>query len=168
MIPPNGMTRVQRFLSSLFFGAGILLVFTGLSTSMGFTLPGMLASVGLIAALLYAGAMWFGAPTLLALPPGAEAVIVFDRELRVAAGPGIGTSVLTRFPVAVRSEVERRCRAALGGAVVHFVCEIGRRRLAVEIAPVASPSGPAQYAILTARAGLPIPLVGATAAPTTA
>ena len=88
-------------------GRGIMLVFTGLSAALGFTVIGILASVAAIAALLYAGAVWFGEAPVTPIPAGAdETLIVFDRSLRVAAGGAPGVSVLARFPELLRPEIE--------------------------------------------------------------
>jgi hypothetical protein len=57
------MLRRKRFLSSLLMTAGIGLVFYGLNSALGFTVPGMLASVAAIASLLYAGGALFGEVT---------------------------------------------------------------------------------------------------------
>jgi hypothetical protein len=52
--------RTKYLLSSLLMAAGIVLVFYGFSSALGFTVTGTLASVAAIAALLYAGGVIFG------------------------------------------------------------------------------------------------------------
>lgn len=66
------MLRSKRFLSSLLMTAGIVLVFYGLNSALGFTVLGMLATVAAIASLLYAGGALFGeahASRTTAAPP---------------------------------------------------------------------------------------------------
>ena len=80
--------------SSLLMASGVVLTFVGLSSAFGFTPGGMVASVAAIAALLYAGGVWFGRPVATS-PAGAATIIVFDRTLRIVTRrvvrmPGVG------------------------------------------------------------------------------
>ena len=134
------MRRFRLFLSSLLLAAGVLLVFVGLGTALGGSLPGAVASLALVAALLYAGGAWFGGAPLVGAEPGTTAR-VFDRHLRVTAGPGAGGSVLDAVPAALAPDVERRCRAALDGDTSHLTCDLGSGRALLEFAPV----GPAPF-----------------------
>jgi hypothetical protein len=153
------MPPVKRILSSLLLAAGMLLVFTGLTAALGFTVPGMIASIGVMAALLYAGGVWFG-PGAATAPAGAPAsVVLFDRDLHIAAGPGAGFPLLARYPAALRPELEVRCRAALRGESTRFVCQIGGSRVVFEIAPIASATGIVVYGTLITTTGLSIPNV---------
>jgi hypothetical protein len=144
---------------------GIVAVFIGLSTALGFTAVGMLASIAGIAALLYAGSVWSGgAPPQLSVA-GSETVIVFDRSLRVVAGPATGASLLSQFPAPLRPELEMRCRLALRGEHTHFSCEHAGARIAFDISPVHSINGVVLYGVVITGAGVPV--VAVTAAPLT-
>ena len=151
------MAPLNRILSSVLLAAGIVLVFTGLGAALGFTLPGVVASVSAIAALLYAGSTWFGPPPAVPLSLGAPTVMVFDRDLRVTAGPGAGSGVLSQFPPAIRPEIEIRCRAALAGESTRFVCHTPAARLVIETAPLASTTGIVLYGTLVASSGIGAP-----------
>src|SRR4029078_11623435 len=90
--------------------AAVTLVFAGLTTALGFSLSGMIASGAAIAALLYAGGGWFGASPALD-----ASVVLFTPQLTVAAGPMAGRSVADLFPAASKKDIESCCRAALAG-----------------------------------------------------
>ena len=107
------------------------MVLAGLSAALGSTLMAALVSTVLVAALLYAGALWFGGGSVNLAAPGADLVLVFDRSLKIAAGPGPGSPVVAHFPQALRPEIEMRCRLALRGEHTHFECEHGGARRAL-------------------------------------
>lgn len=151
------MRQVKRALSSLLLAAGIVVVFAGLSAALGFTPLGMLASVGAIAALLYAGGVWFGGSPAQLTAAGADTVLVFDRLLRVVAGPATGASVLAQFPAPIRPELEMRCRLALRGEHTHFSCEHAGARISFDISPVQSVNGVVLYGIVIAGQGMRMP-----------
>jgi hypothetical protein len=155
----NAMLPANRLLSSVLLASGIVLVFAGLSAALGFTAPGMIASIAVITTLLYAGSVWFATPPTLAIPAGAETVLVFDRELHVAAGPGAGTPLLTRFPPDLRPELEVRCSAALRGESHRFVCDSKDARLVFETAPVASVTGVVVFGTLIVSTGISAPSI---------
>lgn len=115
-------------------GAGIVLVFAGLSSALGFSVAGMTASGAAIAALLYAGGVWFGA----APPPPDPDVVVFTRGLIVASGPSAGRPIGELFPGASRAVVEKHCQLVLEGHAVRFTVSSGT---AVTVSPVRSPEG---------------------------
>jgi hypothetical protein len=148
------MALVKRIVSSVLLASGIVLVFAGLSAALGFTAGGMLASVAAIAALLYAGGVWFGAPPVSLVPAGSDTILVFDRALRVAAGAAPGVSVLSQFPEPIRPEIEVRCRAALRGEHTHFACEHAGKRIAFDIAPVQSLNGMVLYGVVISGSGV--------------
>lgn len=151
------MRQVKRALSSVLLASGVVLVYVGLSTALGFTPMGIVASVAAIAALLYAGGVWFsGAPGQLTAP-GAAKVLVFDRLLQVVSGPATGASLLTQFPAPLRPELEMRCRMALRGEHTHFSCEHAGQRIAFDISPVQSVNGVILYGIVIAGQGMPMP-----------
>ena len=118
----------RHLASSILLAAGIVLTFAGLSSALGFSIAGMVASVAAIAALLYAGGTWLGGAPALA-PAGSGSVVLFDRSLRVAAGGTPGAFVPAQFPEPMRPEIEAHCRAALRGEHSHFACEHRNARL---------------------------------------
>jgi hypothetical protein len=126
------MSPFTRYASSILFAGGLVLVFTGLTAAFGFSLVGILASIAVVAALLYAGGVWFGGSTDTTAPT----VLVFDRHLRIAVGPHAGESVVSRFPLPIRAELERRCVAAIGGHSSRFVCSDGTRDRTFDVAAV--------------------------------
>jgi hypothetical protein len=106
--------------STVLLAGGVLLVFAGLSSALGFSISGMFASTAAIAALLYAGAMWFGEG-----PRGDAAIVLFTPALLIASGPLAGRPVADMYPETMRREIESRCRAALAGQASHFSCGLG-------------------------------------------
>jgi hypothetical protein len=161
----SGFTTMKGPLSSLLLATGLVLVFAGISHALGYSVPGMIASIAVIAALLYAGGAWFGTPPGIPAPAGAATVLVFDRELRIVAGPSTGAPLTRQFPRALRPELETRCRAALRGESSQFTCEVDGRRLVFDVGPVASASGDVLYGVLMTGAGPAIPIMS-TATPT--
>jgi hypothetical protein len=153
------MVSAKRLASSLLLAAGIVLVFMGLNTALGFTVIGMLASVVAIAALLYAGGVWFGGAPSVVAPAGAEKVIVFDRGLRIAAGAAPGAPLLIQFPEPMRAEIETHCRAALRGQHSHFTCEHAGKRVFFDVAPVQSVAGLVLYGVLITGSGTAVAAV---------
>lgn len=147
------MGAVKNAASSLLLACGIVLTFAGLISALGSTPVGMLASVAVIAALLYAGGVWLGRPPMPAAA-GTGTIVVFDRSLRVVSGPSVGSSVATPFPREIRSEIETRCLAALRGEPAHFVCEHGNARFVFDAAPVPSLDGMAVFGVLISGAGV--------------
>ena len=69
LLPADRMPTAKRVVSAVLLACGIILVFAGLSAALGFTALGILASVAAIAALLYAGAVWFGEAPSRRSPP---------------------------------------------------------------------------------------------------
>jgi len=103
MIRPT-MGSVKRITSSVLLAAGIVFVFAGLTRAMGISAATVAISVIAIAALLYAGGIWFGGAPPDISTAGAAVVIVFDRWLNVTAGKAPGTSLLLHFPEPLRPE----------------------------------------------------------------
>lgn len=147
------MGVVKRAVSSLLLVCGTVFVFAGLSAALGFTVGGMLVSLAAIAALLYAGGVWFGGAHSALAPAGGESVIVFDRSLHIAAGAVPGTPLLSQFPHSLRPEIEMHCRLALGGEHTHFDCEHAGARLSFDMAPVPDSNGMVFYGVLVAGSG---------------
>lgn len=135
--------RTTRLASSLLLSAGIVFVFSGLSAALGFSAMGMLTSVGAIAALLYAGAVWFGTAAPSAEPAH---VLVFDHSLRLLSG----ASLLAQFPESAHAEIRMRCSAALNGQRGHFI--VGAR--AFHASAIVSSDGAILYGALVEVAPL--------------
>lgn len=114
--------------------AGIALVFAGLSSALGYSITGMTASLAAIAALLYAGAVWFGAAPA---SPDLD-VIVFTRDLIAASGPSAGRPIADLFPGASRAAIDEHCRLALDGHATRLTVAPG---VVVLLSPVRSPEG---------------------------
>ena len=157
------MRTGKRVLSSLMLGTGVVLMFAGLSASLGFTPGAMLASAAAIATLLYAGATWF-APPAWKTASGApvQPLIVFDRTRRIVAGPAAGQTLASQFPELVRGEIERRSVAALTGNGARFLCFVDDRPVMFDALPVRNIDGAVEYGILV-RTESVSPMVAASA-----
>ncbi len=158
----------KRFTASVLLACGVVLVFTGLSTAMGFSVASVLISIAAIAALLYAGGTWFGGSPAPMAAAGGEVVIVFDRSLKVTAGASPGTSLLLQFPEPLRPEIEMRCQLALRGEHTHFECEHGGARISFDIGPAQSIQGIVMYGVLISGSGAAVPAATAAPLPTVA
>jgi hypothetical protein len=140
-----------------------------MNRALGFSVAGILASIAVIAALLYAGGAWFGAmPAMIAPAGGTAKVVVFDRTLAIVAGGTPGTYLPSSFPDDRKSEVEDHCRAALRGEHRHFTCDIRGMRVAFDVSPVPNPAGVVLYGTLVAGAGTPVPAIAPRPAQTVA
>lgn len=155
------MAFLRRLASSSLMAGGLLLVFAGISAALGFSAVGIVTSLAVIAALLYAGGVWFGPSPSIIPPAGADRVIVFDRALRVAAGALPGVPLLSQFPEPMHPEIDARCRAALQGEHTHFLCEHAGRRLAFDVSPVQTVDGTVLYGVLICGPGVRLAPVGA-------
>ena len=132
--------NTHRVGSFVLLAGGVVLVFAGLSSALGFSPIGMMASVAAIVALLYAGGIWLGTN-----PAAADSqVILFTRRLEAASGAAVGRSIVDQFPKETRASIEEQCRAALDGRSARFTC--GGRGYAVS--PVRSPEGAIVYGLL--------------------
>lgn len=151
------MGPFRRAFSSILLAAGLAIILAGLSAAFGFGAGSIVVSIVVVATLIYAGGMWFGGPSHSIAAPGADVVLVFDRSLKITAGPAPGTSVMMQFPEPLRPEIEMRCRLALRGEHTHFECEHGGARLAFDIAPVQSIQGVVMYGVLISGSGLVAP-----------
>ena len=128
MAAANPMNRAASY---TLLAAGLLLVFAGLSSALGFSLGGMLASAAAIVALLYAGGVWFGAAS-----HADRSVVLFTRDLTIASGRLAGRPVRDLFPDAPAEEIEGRCREALDGHGARFTCGRGAARQTFNASPV--------------------------------
>jgi hypothetical protein len=149
--------NINRFASSALLALGMLLVFFGLSAALGFTASGFAASLAVIAALIYAGAVWF-APRI---PPAARRLtmpVVFDREGRIVNGLLIGAPLATQFPYAQRGDVARCCAAALAGVPARFTSDSDGRPAVFECLPVRSGDGSVVYGIVVDAEAMAAPV----------
>jgi hypothetical protein len=152
------MRLVTRAVSSVVLAGVIVAVLAAVTAALGSSPSGIVASVVVAAALLYASSRWLGGSQQLAAP-GATTVIVFDRLLQVVAGPSTGGSLLAQFPAAIRPELEMRCQMALRGEHTYFSCECGGVRLSFDVSPVQNPNGPVTYGVLLAGHGPAMPVL---------
>jgi hypothetical protein len=139
--------------SFVLLAGGVFLVFAGLTAALGLSASGVIASAAAIAALLYAGGVWFGGGTR----PD-RSVLLFTPQLTVAAGPLAGRALLDLFPAPARRDIESGCRAALAGQSQHFLDAQGQ---AFDVAPVRRADGAIVYGVLVAGAATPAPAVAA-------
>lgn len=143
----DGMSRLGRPFSLICLAGGVILVFFGLSTSLGFSAGGVIASAAAIAALMYSGAVWFGAQPPSSCPDR-DRVVVFDRSLREVCGPRRGQLVSAAFPIADRATLEGECWAALAGEGARFTCGPGESKSQFDVLPVRTIDGAISYGIL--------------------
>jgi hypothetical protein len=152
------MTDFKRLASSALLGLGVLLVFFGLNAALGFTPGGAIASVAVIGALLYSGAVWF-APAAPPLPtPDFGAPIVFDRDGHLVGGAERGQALASRFPEALRAEVHQRCAAALAGVPGWIAGEHDGHPATFEFLPVRDSSGTIVYGLLVISTSVAAPM----------
>src|SRR5687767_3266282 len=108
------MTGPKRVLSIALLVTGVVLVFAGLTRSVGVSVLGITASLAAVIALLYSGAIWFGGRAAdTSVTP--ETIFVFDRTLRLVSGSNRGVPLTACLPVAWSADLERQCAAALSG-----------------------------------------------------
>jgi hypothetical protein len=145
--PATVAVTSQRVGSYVLLAAGVLLVFAGLASALAFSPSGLIASAAAIAALLYAGAVWFGGS-----PRADASLVLFTPQLTVAAGPFAGRAVSDLFPIPLRTEIDAQCRAALEGRACRFSPADGQT---FDAAAVRSADGLVVYGILIANAATP-------------
>lgn len=154
------MPNPRRVLAFVLLLVGITLVFVGLSRALGFTPLGVMVSVVAIAALLFTGGVWFGTPVTLSHAPsatGSGSPILFDMNGRLVSGPNAGQPVASRFPEAVRAEVEGHCATVLAGRPARFPCICEGKPVLFEALPVRSADGAIVYGLFVpagARTGV--------------
>ena len=142
------MAVPNRVLAVALLALGVGMVFLGLTASLGFTLVGVLSSVAAIAALLYTGGIWFGGAGAPAMRPDNCGPILFDRHSLIVSGPGAGQPLVSRFPAALRPEIERQCATVLAGLTARFPCGPGSAASAVDAVPVRRADGTVIYGLL--------------------
>ena len=147
MIAAHSVVNSSRVGAYVLLVLGVCLVFAGLTSALGFSVSGVITSAAAIAALLYAGGVWFG-PS----PRGDASVVLFTPQLIVAAGPFAGRPLSDLFPAAQRGAIESHCRAALGGQAQRFSPVAGKT---FDAAPVRGADGVITYGILIAGASTP-------------
>ena len=157
------MANARRPLPSVLLLIGVVLIFLGLTRALGITPSGVLVSVVAIGALLLTGGIWFGAPaprTRATPAAGDSSPIVFDLQCRLVSGPHAGHPVTSRFPAAVRLDVERYCETVLAGRAARFPCVWDGTPIVFEGLPVRSADGAIVYGLLV-PAGAPTGIVAA-------
>ena len=133
----------------MLLAGGVFLVFGGMSSALGFSTSGIVASLAAIAALLYAGGVWFGEA------PRADAShVLFTPGLSVAGGALQGRRVVDLFEADMTREIEAACRAAIEGRPSRFSCGRGESKQTFEAVPVHGADGRVLYGILLSGAGL--------------
>jgi len=158
------MTDFKRLASSGLLGLGVLLVFFGLNAALGFTTGGAIASLAVIGALLYSGAVWFAPPAANharpSVPPVSDltAPIVFDRDGRVVGGAGNGQALSAQFPETLRVEVHQRCAAALAGVAGRVAGDCDGHPVTFEFLPVRSSTGSVVYGLLVMSEAIAAPM----------
>lgn len=139
----------HRVASTVLLAGGVLLIFGGMSSTLGFSTSGIVASLAAVAALLYAGGVWFGAT------PNADAsIVVFTRELLVAGGALNGRRVTELFDAGMRSDIESACRDAIDGRPARFSTGRGSMRRTFEAGCVRGADGLVIYGVLLSGAML--------------
>lgn len=141
---------MNRAASYVLLAGGLLLVFAGLSSALGFSAGGMLASAAAIVALLYAGGVWFGAASR-----DDRSVVLFTRALTIASGPLAGRPVRELFPEMPGHEIEARCREALDGHAARFACGADAGPRTFTASPVRVEDGLILYGVLMSDAVAP-------------
>jgi len=145
----------HRVASVVLLAGGVVLVFAGLASALGYSLSGMIASSAAILALLYAGGVWFGGTA-----PGDRSVLLFTQTLTVASGPFAGRPVANLFVETGRAGIEDGCRRALAGEASRFSC--GSKPFVAS--PVRSAEGLILYGVLLSGAAAGSEAAGATVA----
>jgi hypothetical protein len=135
--------NTHRVASTVLLAGGILLVFAGLASSLGYSTGGIVASLTAVASLLYAGGVWFGGA-----PNTDLSVVLFTPALMIASGPLAGRAVTDLFPDQMRAEIDARCRAALSGGASRFSCGQAGGRKTFETSPVRGADGGVVYGLL--------------------
>jgi hypothetical protein len=135
--------QTQRVGSTVLLAGGVVLVSGGLSSALGFSASGIVASLAAIAALLYAGGVWFGASAHTD-----SSVILFTHDLMVAGGALGGRRVADVFDAALRGQIEAVCRDALGGRSTRISCASSGSRQTFEASPVRNGDGTVLYGVL--------------------
>jgi len=140
IIAQSPAVNPQSAASLVALAAGIILVFAGLNSALGFSITGVIASSAAIVGLLYAGGVWFGgAPAR----PDRQSVL-FTHGLTIATGPASGRPIAELFAEPARAVIEEHCRLALEGRATRFT-------VAADVfaaTPVRCPEGAVVYGLL--------------------
>ena len=83
----------MRMLSNVLFLGGLALVFVGITSAIGVSVAGVLATAAAVAALLYAGAVWFGGAVASKKTP--SATTSSENTCATVSGPATRTLTLT-------------------------------------------------------------------------
>jgi hypothetical protein len=134
------MSRVKEILSIALLVAGVTLVFVGVTRSVGFSLAGIIASLAAVVALLYSGAVFFGA----SLAPHTEkrdTIFVFDRTIRLVGGAHQGMPIRAVLRGIAEGDLESRCSAVFSGKTDRFAYTAATPPMHVDIVPVRDVDG---------------------------
>ena len=145
------MTTFKQVLASALFVLGVALVFLGLTATLGFAPGGIVASLGAIAALLYAGAVWFGSPARRSASgptPDPNAPSLFDASGRLLCGPAAGQPVASLFDADLRREIDLQCAAALAGTPARFTCMVKGASVVFDVLPVRAADGTIRFGVV--------------------
>jgi hypothetical protein len=140
------MPRLKQVVSTVLLASGVMLVFAGVTRSVGFSPLGIAASLAAVVALLYSGAVFFGSP-----PPSTDSsdtVFVFDRTFRLVSGPHRGLPIRAVLPALASADLESRCAAVLDGSSERLSFALGSRRMQIDAVPVRDASGTILYGML--------------------
>lgn len=133
----------HRVGSTVLLAGGVLLIFGGISSALGFSTSGIVASLAAIAALLYAGGVWFGEA-----PRADPSIVLFTPDLSIVGGGLKGRRVGELFEDSMRHPIEAACRAAFDGRSQRFSCGNGSAERTFEVSPVRGADGFVAYGVL--------------------
>src|SRR5689334_10582921 len=140
MAPRKSMNS-HRVGSTVLLAGGVFLVFSGLTSALGYSTGGIVATLAAIAALLYAGGVWFGGA-----PNTDVSLVLYTPSLTIANGPLAGHAITDLFPDHMRSEIDIQCRVALSGHTARFACGKGGEKT-FEASPVRTADGLVVYGL---------------------
>ena len=141
------MPRFKQLLSIALLVAGVVLVFAGLTRSVGFSLAGIAASLAAVVALLYSGAVFFGTyPVPHTITP--DTIFVFDRTFRLVAGVHKGLPIRAVLPAGLPGDLDARCTAVFAGKSERFEYAGSSRPMQAHLVPVRDANGAVQFGML--------------------
>ena len=148
------MAELKRLFSSVLLAVGMLLVFDGLLTALGFTASGMVISIAVVVALIYTGAVWFSPPSRRASAGPWREPLVFDRAGLILSGAERSRPLTAQFSDAMRAEVAQHAAAAFAGLPGRLTLEGNHRGVELEFLPVRNASGVVVFGIVVASAAM--------------
>jgi hypothetical protein len=146
------MSRLKEGLSIGLLVAGVTLVFVGVTRSVGFSLTGIIASLAAVVALLYSGAVFFGASPA-AHSGQRDTIFVFDRTFRLVSGTHKGLPIRA---VLSGEDVESRCSAVFTGKSDRFAYGGTSHPMQVDVVPVRDADGTVVFGMLIVIPARPV------------